>query len=379
MANNTLTDEERLALQQAEANAVNYGTDTSSTEQQSFKGKTLVEDVKTPTASTSTQYIEQPDVILRTNAQKAFDTSMLQSGYTKDADGNYQPKNTHLSDVIPMKKAVEDVERKNRIKTANSALYNTLSTIGDIITASAGGSVYKREKDNTIENAAKDTQARKDALLSAEQAARAADKKAFADAVTAAQKAQDDYIRTFSKKVGTTNTDEAKSTRTTTQLTPARTTQGVVKREAPDLAEVNIYTANGTPVRHSVDKAKVAEYLTAVANDLNSQALVKGSAFRLYLMDNGLWNENTNSPKAGAIKNIISNENYYNWLSNATKQMNRELYGSSKAYNDFINSAEYKAMNEYDRYQALKQRREAVFGTAAPFTINNKQSPIGRA
>ena len=39
MANNTLTDEERLALQQAEANAVNYGTDTSSTEQQTLKGK----------------------------------------------------------------------------------------------------------------------------------------------------------------------------------------------------------------------------------------------------------------------------------------------------------------------------------------------------
>lgn len=356
MANNTLTDEERLALQQAEANAVNYGTDTSSTEQQSLKGQTKVEDTKHPTSSTSTQYVEQPDATLQANAQKAFDTSMLQSGYAKDADGNYQPKNTHLSDVIPMKKAVEDVERKNRIKTANSALYNTLSTIGDIITASAGGSVYKREKDNTIENAAKDTQARKDALLSAEQAARAADKKAFADAVTAAQKAQDDYIRTFSKKVGTTNTEEAKSTRTTTQLTPDRTTQGVVKREAPDLAEVNIYTANGTPVRHSVDKAKVAEYLTAVANDLNAQALEENSAFRLYLMDNGLWNDNTNSPKSGAIKNIISNENYYNWLSNATKQMNRDLYGSSKAYNDFINSAEYKAMNEYDRYQALKER-----------------------
>ena len=59
--------------------------------------------------------------------------------------------------------------------------------------------------------------------------------------------------------------------------------------------------------------------------------------------------------------------------------MNMYWHGSSIAYNDFINSAEYKAMNEYDRYQALKQRREAVFGTAAPFTINKTQAPFGGA
>lgn len=52
----------------------------------------------------------------------------------------------------------EDLQRRNRAKELSSALFNSAALISDIASAGAGGNVWKRDKDTTLQDAVKDNE-----------------------------------------------------------------------------------------------------------------------------------------------------------------------------------------------------------------------------
>jgi hypothetical protein len=108
-------------------------------------------------------------------------------GFEREESGKLKDTNSTISDLIDMRKYTEESERINRAKALNAGLFNAFATIGDMISAGVGGNVYKRDKDTTAADAAKDTDAKKKALIDAEKAAKDKDRQRYADVVKAIQ------------------------------------------------------------------------------------------------------------------------------------------------------------------------------------------------
>lgn len=108
-------------------------------------------------------------------------------GFEREESGKLKDKNSTIGDLVNMRKFTEESERINRAKALNAGLFNAFATIGDMISAGVGGNVYKRDKDTTAADAAKDTDAKKKALIDAEKAAKDRDRQRYADAVKAIQ------------------------------------------------------------------------------------------------------------------------------------------------------------------------------------------------
>ena len=119
--------------------------------------------------------------------EAAIRASWEARGYEIGADGKKIDKASTLGDVLKMKEYAEQVEKANKIKATNAGVYNTLALLGDMISAGVGGDVYKREKNTIAEDAIKDTQAKKEAVIAAEKAAKEKDRERFAEAQKAAE------------------------------------------------------------------------------------------------------------------------------------------------------------------------------------------------
>ena len=72
--------------------------------------------------------------------------------------GKLTPKNTFITDILGvdpavMRKKREEEQALNRRKQKESALYNALSVLGDMITTAGGGNVWKRDADKHAKEA----------------------------------------------------------------------------------------------------------------------------------------------------------------------------------------------------------------------------------
>jgi hypothetical protein len=178
-------------------------------------------------------------------ARIAAEKELVQSlGFERAEDGSLKDTNPTIGDLLDLKKYTQESERINKAKALNAGLYNAVSTIGDIISAGVGGNVYKREKDTIAADAAKDTDAKKKALLDAEKAAKDKDRQRYADAVKAIQDLNIKHM----------NLRDKISTQTTNGYTQPEVSQTVTTKGTTDPAEerrVNNYYDNVTTILKS--------------------------------------------------------------------------------------------------------------------------------
>lgn len=119
-------------------------------------------------ASVSTQTSESSGRSYREidydKANEAADKQIAQRykdmGYIQDENGNWVEPN--LLDALKIREKLRGEREKqmklNRWKQIESALYNSGAILSDMISAGIGGNVYKRDKDTTAADAAKDTE-----------------------------------------------------------------------------------------------------------------------------------------------------------------------------------------------------------------------------
>lgn len=93
-------------------------------------------------------------------ANKQIEQLNRDKGYIQDEQGNWVEPN--MLDALKIRdnlRATREQQQKlNRWKQIESALYNSGAILSDMITAGLGGDVWKREKDTTAADAAKDTE-----------------------------------------------------------------------------------------------------------------------------------------------------------------------------------------------------------------------------
>lgn len=93
-------------------------------------------------------------------ANKQIEQLNRDKGYIQDEKGNWVEPN--MLDALKIRdnlRATREQQQKlNRWKQIESALYNSGAILSDMITAGFGGDVWKREKDTTAADAAKDTE-----------------------------------------------------------------------------------------------------------------------------------------------------------------------------------------------------------------------------
>lgn len=197
-------------------------------------------------------------------------------GYEVGADGKRIDKASTLGDILKMKDYAEQVEKANKIKATNAGVYNTLTLLGDMISAGVGGDVHKREKNTIAEDAIKDTQAKKEAVIAAEKAAKEKDRERLAEAQKAAEDLRLRYAA-LRDKVSSQTTEgyyqpEVKTT-TTNEQEQVDKSQDINKQKL--LEEIGrVYTSNLL----DKDKEKAVEELIKQYNRLygNSEVVRSG-------------------------------------------------------------------------------------------------------
>jgi hypothetical protein len=238
-----------------------------------------------------------------------------------------------------MKLNAAEAERMNRLKATNAGVYNALSSIGDMITAGIGGNVYKREKDNTAENAAKDTIARRDAITAAELNAKEKDRIALNDALAKAKEAHDKYMELHGVKKSEQKSDEATETReVATNVTT--TTQKIkgAKRDEVKYGTITIKKHDGSYASLSIDEEVIKSHNANVIADLNNQ-LKTNTEWKKYASMNGWLNSDGTVIKSTSESAVLGDSERYKYMSPNMQRESALLYKQSKQYEDAMKEA----------------------------------------
>lgn len=335
----TLTAEELAELAgYAAGNTLLSSTEDKTLTTTKSTSPAVVTVTKDPTSTTTTtQNIYDDKVISGANEEK--NTYMGDRGFVRGTDGRWINTNSTIGDLLGMKLNAAEAERMNRLKATNAGVYNALSSIGDMITAGIGGNVYKREKDNTAENAAKDTIARRDAITAAELNAKEKDRIALNDALAKAKEAHDKYMELHGAKRSEQNSDEATETReVATNVTT--TTQKIkgAKRDEVKYGTITIKKHDGSYAALSIDEEVIKSHNAKVIADLNNQ-LKTNKEWRNYAIKNGWLNTNESEIKSASESAVLGDSERYKYMSPKMQRESASLYKQSKQYEDAMKEA----------------------------------------
>lgn len=150
---------------QAQQNSISVGQNTSLFQQQ--------------TAGES--YVEEPDNLADIKRKHDEEYVRTHPGYRFDEQGNIVEDKTFFDalnlDRGRLRKERERQERIQRIKQLESGLAESAKLVSDMVSAGIGGNVYKRDKDTTSEDAAKEITRLKEQQIADDMAAKEADRK----------------------------------------------------------------------------------------------------------------------------------------------------------------------------------------------------------
>lgn len=319
-----------------------------------------------PTKSTSgsTQY--EYDAATLQGATSQGDKVMTDLGYEKDAQGNWKRKDNYLSTVLNMQKHNQEVERINRAKALNAGLFNTISTIGDMISAGTGGNVYKREKNTVAEDAAKDTIARRDAIHAAEMTAKEKEDEMLQSALAKARDAYNKHLEMNRKQVTTqeitTSGDEIRKTETKggQQTQTVSTTKTGGKQEFVPIA---IRKADGSVAELQIEKSAADAYQTQLLNainsiDLNAEA---NKGLKDYALNKGYLDDYGNWDFSKKLSFILSDATIFDKLPEAIKKANRDLYWKSREFAVYA-KGDYQKLDETQRKAKEAEINGSLYG-----------------
>lgn len=319
------TDEENQVLEQRKNEKNRWKSNiegdrsSSRTTSTSEGGTTTVTETRQPSTTTTTQSFSISDE-LRAEADKIADQGKIARGLVKDEKGEWVLANPNVSDLFDMRKSNAEAEKVNRKKAINSAVYQSIATLGDMFTAGFGGNVAKRDKDDTAAKAAADTQARRDKLAEAEIKAKEADRAAREQALLDSQKDSMDFIKSFADRVSKSESSGGEVTREST-APQTKTTQTTTTQKSPESVKttpITVHSADGSSTVLNVDESAVQSYLYEVALYLESHA----SAL-------GLTNITTGEVDEKKVKQMIADGSYYQKISDDLKRKNRMLWDKS--------------------------------------------------
>lgn len=341
----------------------NIQQDSNATVSSTTPQTTSTVEISSPEKTATTEVRTEYDAETKQGAQNDYDKSMAQQGYTKNEQGEWKPNNSFLSSVIDMKKHNEEVERVNKAKALNAGLYHALSTIGDMIAASGGGSVYKRDKDTIAADATKDTIARRDALIVAENNARAKDRESLMNAIKNAQAAYDKYLELNGVKKSQQTSVGGTETRTTTNSggTTTQSTNTIKSGEATKFTPITVYSQDGRGRTMYVDRTMAAQYANQAWSDLtridlrNNKELRNYAESKGYIDGDGKW-----KPSLDSV--ILSDPEIFKALPSTTQQMNRELYFKSEEFGRYVNGADFNSMTEEQQKAERDRIYNSVYG-----------------
>jgi hypothetical protein len=335
-------------------------TTQSSTTPSTTSTVTVDTPTKTTTAESSTHYSDE--VIQGGQAEK--EQSMRDQGFVKNAKGEWVMNDSSLGSVLNMQKHNQEVERVNRAKALNAGLFNTISTIGDMISAGNGGNVYKREKNTIAEDAAKDTIARRDAAVAAEAAAKEKDRAALLNALKNAQAAHDKYLELNGIKKTSQTTEGYKETRST-ENSGGTTTGRSTTTKTPDpthFTPIEVHSADGSHDTLYVDKTMAQLYKDKAWQELQRINLSQNTEFARVLEEQGYTDSNGNL-KPTLKDRIIDDPKVYAFLPASVQQMNRELYKRSEVFGRYINSSDFKNLPLDEQYAEIERINAQIYGT----------------
>lgn len=335
-------------------------TTQSSTTPSTTSTVTVDTPTKTTTAESSTHYSDE----VRQGGQAEYDKSMRDQGYVKNAKGEWVMNDSSLGSVLNMQKHNQEVERVNRAKALNAGLFNTISTIGDMISAGTGGNVYKREKNTIAEDAAKDTIARRDAAVAAEAAAKDKDRAALLDALKNAKAAHDKYLELHGIKK-TAQTTEGYQERRTTMNSGGTTTGRSTTTKTPDpthFTPIEVHNVDGSHDTLYVDKTMAQLYKDKAWQELQRINLSQNVELARVLEEQGYTDSNGNL-KPALKDRIINDPNVYPFLPSSVQQMNRELYKRSEVFGRYINSSDFRNLPLDEQYAEMERINAQIYGT----------------
>lgn len=191
-----------IQTKQLKSSQTNRHGDEVTTTEHGAQQRTLTRAPKTVTATTyTTSGFLKPDGTPNEGAQKEFEESKadLQSAYHIDPETGKVDKK-YITDIVgvnpeEMKRKRAQEMRLNQTKQKESALYNALSVLTDMITTASGGNVLKREADKHAKDAHTDN-------LNLEKA-QAEEDKEVAKALKAPEQAYAAAVAALRDKVGT--------------------------------------------------------------------------------------------------------------------------------------------------------------------------------
>ncbi len=363
-----LTDQDRQLLQEAQAKAGAFApniegthsqTTTSTTSPNSSSVSTVNAGAKSTMAEGRTEYTPAA----QQGARQRYEEVMKQHGYAKNIKGEWVPNDSSLGSVLKMQKYNEEMERVNKAKALNAGLVNLVATIGDMISAGAGGNVYKRDANTIAADAAKDTITRRDAQKNVEIAAAERDKENMMKALKSAQDAHDKYLELNGIKRTSQYTspyDEVRHT-DTKGGTNTQTSTGTKSRDSIATAPVRVYSADGTSRVLNVNKAKADAYNAQAWSDIISLNPVNNRELMVYAGQRGYIDSN-NAWRPSLAATILTDPEIIKHLPEGTKRMNRELYYDSEEYARYIYSDEWKNLTEEQKLSKAKAIARSVNG-----------------
>ncbi len=191
-----------LPTQTLKSSSTTHHGDQTQTTHHGDQTRTLTRTPKTTTTTSySTSGFLNPDGTPNTDAQKEFDAGRaeLQNAYHIDPESGKVDKKyiTEIVGVDPeeMKRKRAQEMRLNQSKQKESALYNALAVLTDMMTTAGGGNVWKRDADKHAKDAHDDN-----IKLEKEQAA---EDKGIAKAMNASEQAYAAAVAALRDKVGT--------------------------------------------------------------------------------------------------------------------------------------------------------------------------------
>lgn len=315
-----------------------------------------------PTRTTNSEsYIDMPEEV-RLGAQEERDRWMQEQGFARNAKGEWVANDSSLGSVLNMRKHQEEVERVNKAKALNAGLFNAVATLGDMISAVTGGNVYRREKNTIAEDAAKDTIARRDALVAAEASAKEKERERLIDALQKAQTAHDKYLDLHGIRRNKQTAEGFVETRTTTNS--GGTTVGTQEQHSPARVSTTplvVYGKDGSADNMLVNSSLAQAYVDRAWTALQKMDLTKNSTLLSSLSSKGYID------KAGKLKPSLKNEiindaDIYAILPQDVQQMNRELYKHSEAFGRYVNSEQFKNLPIEQQEAYMNQVLERING-----------------
>ncbi len=191
-----------LPTQTLKSSSTTHHGDQTQTTHHGDQTRTLTRTPKTTTTTSySTSGFLNPDGTPNTDAQKEFEAGRaeLQNAYHIDPESGKVDKKyiTEIVGVDPeeMKRKRAQEMRLNQSKQKESALYNALAVLTDMMTTAGGGNVWKRDADKHAKDAHDDN-----IKLEKEQAA---EDKGIAKAMNASEQAYAAAVAALRDKVGT--------------------------------------------------------------------------------------------------------------------------------------------------------------------------------